>query len=96
MEKLRQVKNAFGSGNPRPQSSTRTLFGLHIPTFTPIINSLSISQTSQGISTTIGESTLDLIPPDQQFSIDNLGNTNSNKGNIPSRFSAKQRNFFGL
>tara|TARA_R100000231_G_scaffold52075_1_gene43948 strand:- start:179 stop:2704 length:2526 start_codon:yes stop_codon:yes gene_type:complete len=96
MEKLRQVKNAFGSGNPKPQSSTRTLFGLHIPTFTPLINSLSISQTSQGISTTIGESTLDLIPPDQQFSIDSLGNTNANKGNIPSRFSAKQRNFFGL
>ena len=96
MEKLKQIKGTLVNPNIRPASSSRTLYGLHIPTFTPTINSLSISVGSGGITTTIGESTLSLIPPDQTFSIDSFGNTNASKGNIPSRFSASQRNFFKL
>lgn len=96
MEKLKQIKGSLSNPNIRPSSSSRTLYGLHIPTFTPTINNLSISVGSGGITTTIGESTLSLIPPDQTFSIDSFGNTNSRKGNIPSTFSAAQRNFFKL
>jgi len=96
MEKLKQIKGSLVNPNIRPSSSSRTLYGLHIPTFTPTINNLSISVGSGGITTTIGESTLSLIPPDQTFSIDSFGNTNARKGNIPSTFSAAQRNFFKL
>ncbi len=96
MDKLKQIKGSLVNPNIRPSSSSRTLYGLHIPTFTPTINNLSISVGSGGITTTIGESTLSLIPPDQTFSIDSFGNTNSRKGNIPSTFSAAQRNFFKL
>ena len=96
MEKLKSIKDGFNRGNPKPESSSRTLYGLHIPDFTPIISSLNISVDSAGIKTTINESTLRLIPPDQQFSMDNFGNTNSRKGMIPSTFSATQRNFFDL
>ena len=96
MEKLKQIKGSLVNPNIRPASSSRTLYGLHIPRFTPTINSLSISVDSGGIRTTIGESTLSLIPPDQTFSIDSFGNTNASKGNIPSRFSASQRNFLKL
>ena len=96
MEKLKQIKGSLVNPNIRPASSSRTLYGLRIPRFTPTINSLSISVNSQGIRTTIGESTLDLIPPDQTFSIDSFGNTTARKGNVPSRFSASQRNFFKL
>lgn len=96
MEKLKQIKGSLVNTNIRPSSSSRTLYGLHIPTFTPTINNLSISVGSGGITTTIGESTLSLIPPDQTFSIDSFGNTNARKGNIPSTFNAAQRNFFKL
>ena len=96
MEKLKSIKDGFNRGNPKPESSSRTLYGLHIPDFTPIISSLNISVDSACIKTTINESTLRLIPPDQQFSMDNFGNTNSRKGMIPSTFSATQRNFFDL
>jgi|TARA_R100001460_G_scaffold17878_3_gene38097 hypothetical protein len=96
MEKLKQIKGSLVNPNIRPASSSRTLYGLHIPRFTPTINSLSISVGSGGITTTIGESTLSLIPPDQTFSIDSFGNTNARKGNIPSTFNASQRNFFKL
>ena len=96
MEKLKQIKGSLVNPNIRPSSSSRTLYGLHIPTFTPTINNLSISVGSGGITTTIGESTLSLIPPDQTFSIDSFGNTNARKGNIPSTFNASQRNFFKL
>tara|TARA_R110001583_G_scaffold103163_8_gene250249 strand:- start:2333 stop:4846 length:2514 start_codon:yes stop_codon:yes gene_type:complete len=96
MKKLKQIKGTLINPNIRPSSSSRTLYGLHIPRFTPTINSLSISVSSQGISTTIGESTLSLIPPDQTFSIDSFGNTNASKGNNPSTFNASQRNFFRL
>lgn len=96
MEKLKQIKGSLVNPNIRPSSSSRTLYGLHIPTFTPTINNLSISVGSGGITTTIGESTLSLIPPDQTFSIDSFGNTNARKGNIPSTFNAAQRNFFKL
>jgi hypothetical protein len=96
MEKLKQIKGSLVNPNIRPASSSRTLYGLHIPRFTPTINSLSISVGSGGITTTIGESTLSLIPPDQTFSIDSFGNANASKGNIPSTFNASQKNFFKL
>lgn len=96
MEKLKQIKGSLVNPNIRPSSSSRALYGLHIPRFIPTINSLSISVGSGGITTTIGESTLSLIPPDQTFSIDSFGNTNASKGNIPSTFNATQRNYFKL
>ena len=95
MEALKKERVNYDHSISIPQSSSRTIYGLRIPKINATTNSISISVGANGIQTTINESTIKLIPPDQQF-LTNRGMDISNKSLIPSSFSATQRNFFGL
>ena len=78
------------------QTSSRTLVGLSIPSrFKMTISSLSIRLGSEGVTTTINESTVNLMRPDDQLIIDK-----NSQGHVYSplrgQFSASQKNFLSL
>lgn len=95
MEALKKERVNYDNSIDIPESSSRTIYGLKIPNINATTNSISISVGSNGIQTTINESTIKLLPPDQQF-LTNQGMDISNKSMVPASFSATQRNFFGL
>jgi hypothetical protein len=76
-------------------TSSRTIFDLEIPVFSPETASVSISFGSGGVTTTIQESTLKILPIDQSIIItrDNIAKRNSNTLNSAS---AGKKNFLGL
>ena len=77
------------------KSNSKTFYGLVIPELKPTTSSISITVGSDGVKTTVGESTLKLIPPDQQF-LQNQGMEAIAMRTVPPRMSAASRNFFGL
>ena len=96
MKLLKRVRGVYRNTFDKPSSSSRTLYGLHIPNFNPTINSISISVGSNGIQTTINESTIKLIPPDQQFLVTEGQEALTPKSTMPKNFTSSQRNFLGL
>ena len=82
MRALKSQRGNYANAVDIPKSSSRTVYGLEIPTFTPTINSLSISVGPQGITTTINESTIKLIPPDQGLLTDRGMDTSVRKSYI--------------
>ena len=76
-------------------SSSKTIYGLEIPDFKPTISSLSISVGSDGVTTTVGESSLKLIPMDMDIMKDKYFKTSIPKGGL-GRLGAGARNFMGL
>ena len=95
MNALKKARVNYDNAAEEPKSSSRTVYGLEIPDLNATTNSISISVGSNGIQTTINESTIKLIPPDQKF-LSNKGMDVADKSNIPILFTASQRNFFGL
>ena len=95
MNALKQARVNYDNSAEQPKSSSRTVYGLEIPDLNATTNSISISVGSNGIQTTINESTIKLIPPDQKL-LTNQGMDVADKSNIPNLFTAAQRNFFGL
>ena len=87
----------YQSMNIKPlKSSSKTIYGLEIPSqFNITTNSFSIKVGADGITTTIGESTLKLLPPDQQFII-SQGMEVIGTPSINPRLRASQRNYLGL
>ena len=78
------------------KSSQKSVYGLEIPEkFNITINSFSITIGTDGITTTIGESSLKLIPPDREFTI-GRGMETIGKPLVNRRFRAAQRNYLGL
>lgn len=78
------------------KSSQKSVYGLEIPeTFNITINSFSITIGTDGITTTIGESSLKLIPPDREFTI-GRGMETIGKPLVNRRLRAAQRNYLGL
>ena len=65
MDILQGLRPELTQGVDKPKSSSRTLYGLHTPVFSPEINSVSITVGAGGIQTTINESSIKLIPPAQ-------------------------------
>ena len=96
MKLLRRVRGVYRNTFDKPSSSSRTLYGLHIPNFEPTMNSISISVGSNGIQTTINESTIKLIPPDQQFLVTEGQEALTPKSTMPRNFTSSQRNLLGL
>ena len=95
--------NAYKIGQMPQQplkSSSRTIYGLEIPTaeeYDITLSSLSLSLAGgEGVTTTIGESTVDLIPVDEQFVISDFYNKATNLRSTSPRTTAGQRNLFGL
>ena len=98
MTALRNVSlKEYESVNIKPlKSSSKTIYGLEVPSeFKVTTNSFSIKVASDGITTTIGESTLKLLPPDRQFMI-SLEMEAFGTPSINPRLKAAQRNFLGL
>ena len=98
MTALRNVSlKEYDSVNIKPlKSSSKTIYGLEVPSeFKVTTNSFSIKVASDGITTTIGESTLKLLPPDRQFMI-SLEMEAFGTPSINPRLKAAQRNFLGL
>lgn len=78
------------------KSSQKSVYGLEIPAnFNITINSFAIAVTPDGITTTIGESSLKLIPPDREFTIMN-GMETIGRPLVNRRLRAAQRNYLGL
>ena len=74
------------------------MYGLHIPEFEPQMNSVSLAVGSNGVTTSIGESTIKLIPPDQGLIQNEAMETLSPKSlqSFGEQLSAGQRNMFGV
>tara|TARA_R110002096_G_scaffold212205_1_gene399590 strand:- start:14157 stop:16619 length:2463 start_codon:yes stop_codon:yes gene_type:complete len=96
MKVLQQIRGKYIGGFDKPQSSTRTFYGLHIPEFSPTMNSVSISVGNNGITTTVSESTIKLIPPEQSFMITEGMEALTPKSMLPKSLNARQRNSLGL
>tara|TARA_R110000765_G_scaffold235052_1_gene338051 strand:- start:343 stop:2826 length:2484 start_codon:yes stop_codon:yes gene_type:complete len=96
MKALREVRGSYRDGSYMPSSSSRTLYGLKIPKLTPIVNSISVSVSSNGITTTVNESTIKIIPPDQSFLQTRGMEALTPKSNLTKGLSAGQRNILGL
>ena len=90
------ARGEYGNVENPLNTSSRTLYGLHIPEeFKATTSSLSFSMNNNGITTTIGESTLNLIPPDQDYLM-SQGMEAIRKDISSRKFNAAQRNYFGL
>lgn len=96
MKVLQQIRGKYRNRFDKPQSSSRTFYGLEIPDFSPTMNSVSISIGPQGITTTVSESTIKLIPPDQNLQITEGMEALTPKSMLPRSFNARQRNTLGL
>jgi hypothetical protein len=103
---MRALKAARGESHESEEyklkTSSKTFYGLVVPrdeegkvAFSAITSSFSFSMGEGGIQTTVGESTVKIIPPDQTYLIDRGMETIANK-TISSRLNARQKNYLGL
>jgi hypothetical protein len=77
------------------KSSSRTIYDLFIPSFSPLLSSISIKFGSDGVKTSITESNLDVLPKDENIIIDR----NKQAKSINSTFTkvnAARKNSLGL
>jgi len=79
-----------------PSESSRTIVGISLPsTFKPTISGITLEFGSSGVTTTIKESTVKLLKPDEQLIIDaNMNAVLTTSNSV--KFTANQRNFLGL
>ena len=91
MSVMMNLRGEYKDGVDKPKTSTRTLYGLHIPDFSPTMNSVSVKIGGDGIQTTVSESTIKLIPPSQGVLM-NRGMEAVTAQQIRNPFSAQQRN----
>lgn len=110
MKALKAARGTAGGMINNLKTSSKTIYGLSIPEempeleiskeegvlyFKPTMSSIAITVGQGGIQTTIAESTLKLIPPDQQFII-GQGIEAMLSNIVSSRFTAGQKNYLGL
>ena len=96
---MRALMNARGPaatelGGPL-KTSQKTIYGLVLPNFKVTTSSLAFKVSEGGIQTTIGESTLKIMQPDQQF-LQAQGMATIATQQILPRLNAAQRNYLGL
>jgi hypothetical protein len=77
------------------KSSTRTIYDLFVPTFSPLLSSVSIVFGSDGIKTTITESNLDVLPTDENIIIDRNKQAKTINSTF-TRVNAARKNSLGL
>ncbi|HCT50920.1 MAG TPA: hypothetical protein DF712_00530, partial [Balneola sp.] len=96
MRLLKELRGNIVQELGNPKTSSRTLYGLQLPDFKPTINSISVSVGPDGITTSIKESTIKLITPDQTALLDRANNSFVPTRPISSQLAAGQRNVLGL
>lgn len=77
------------------RSSNRTIYDLVIPSFSPVLSSISITFGSDGIKTSITESNLDILPLDDQMIIDRYKQAKTVTSTF-TRVNAARKNALGL
>lgn len=77
------------------KSSTRTIYGLEMPSFSPTLSSISISFGNDGTTTSITESNLDILPTDQNIVVDRFKQAKVINSTF-TKVSASRKNFLGL
>jgi hypothetical protein len=95
MNILQGLRPELTQGVDKPKSSSRTLYGLHAPVFSPEINSVSVTVGAGGIQTTINESSIKLIPPAQSVLMQR-GMEALTPQSPQAAFNARQRNALKL
>ena len=88
--------SARQSNSQRNATSSRTIVGISLPSvFDITLSGLSLKLGSSGVTTTIQNSTVKLLKPDEQLLInDGQRAALATRSNV--NFSAKQKNFLGL
>ena len=81
--------------NQRRISSTREIDGFELPPFGPLLSSVSISYGSSGVTTSITESNIDIIPIDQTILLDRERRVSSVSSTF-TKLSANKKNLLGL
>jgi hypothetical protein len=93
---LEKIKGEYEEEPSSTKTSVKTMYGLHIPEYTPTITSLSIRVAGDGITTTINESTIKLLPPSQSFLLNKANEAVVTSKGVASWLSAGQKNRLGL
>lgn len=88
--------SARQSSSQKTATSSRTIVGISLPdVFSVTLSGLTLKLGSSGVTTTIQESTMKLLKPDEQLII-NDGQRAALATSFNTNFSAKQKNFLGL
>ncbi|MDB4317714.1 hypothetical protein N9973_00290 [bacterium] len=89
------ISSAISNRYP-PSQSSRTIVGISIPEkFSPTISGITLQLSDSGVTTTIKESTIKMLRPDEQLIIDtNMKALLSTRNN--TAFTAKQKALFGI
>ena len=88
--------SARQSNAQKSATSSRTIVGISLPdVFSVTLSGLTLKLGSSGVTTTIQESTMKLLKPDEQLII-NDGQRAALATSFNTNFSAKQKNFLGL
>ena len=88
--------SARQSSSQKTATSSRTIVGISLPdVFSVTLSGLTLKLGSSGVTTTIQESTMKLLKPDEQLII-NDGQRAASATSFNTNFSAKQKNFLGL
>ena len=96
MKLLKKVRGSYQNAGDKPIGSTKTLYGLHVPLYTVTMNAVTFTQGPEGIKTTISESSIKLIPPDQSILMTQGQEALVNAGGFTSYLSASQKNYLGV
>ena len=91
-----ETSNSYSRQPRSSQTSSRTIVGLSLPTqFKITLSSVSVSLGGSGVTTTISESTKNLLPLDDSLIIDGNSKASVSK-NFYGKFSSPQRNLLRL
>ena len=97
MKLLKKVRRSYPKDTgDKPVGSTKTLYGLHVPSYTVTMNAVTFTQGPDGIKTTISESSIKLIPPDQSILMTQGQEALVDAGGFTSYLSASQKNYLGV
>ncbi len=97
MKALANLKSNIDDNEGNTETSRRTLYGLAIPEqHSPTMTSISIRIGANGITTSISESTIKLIPPDDGLILNAAHEAAITENGFANFLSATQKNTLGI
>ena len=96
MKALRLSRGPQSNLSYTPASSSKTVYGLVIPQFSAVTSSISLALSGGAVQTTIAESAIKLIPPDQEIFMNRGMQALARKSYTSKRMGARQRNTLGF
>lgn len=95
MKAIRRQNANYQEGQGPTQNSSVTRYGLHVPKFKPQMNSVSIRTGQEGITTTVNESTIKLIPLNANLIENRAHEAAFTQDGLAPFLNAGQKNFLG-